>query len=75
METGKTTKNRSRHFGANDRLEYRALYAVAFLPCLLAASYARLFPSSVNKVYQHSGSVITEARSAAHAAVGYAFMV
>lgn len=56
-----------------DRLEYRTLFALAFMPCLAAATWQRLFPSGLNRAPQ-SGSVFAEAKSAAHAAVGYAFI-
>ncbi|MEO0635873.1 MAG: hypothetical protein AAFY73_04435 [Pseudomonadota bacterium] len=70
-ETNSTA--RKGKLSAQDRLEYRALFALAFLPCLAAASWQRLFPSGLNRAPQ-SGSVFSEAKSAAHAAVGYAFI-
>ena len=70
-ETSSTA--RKGKLSAQDRLEYRALFALAFLPCLAAASWQRLFPSGLNRAPQ-AGAVFAEAKSAAHAAVGYAFI-
>jgi hypothetical protein len=56
-----------------DRIEYRTLFAIAFLPCLAAAAWNRLFPSGTNRTARHSGSVWREAKASTHAAIGYAF--
>lgn len=71
--TEATSAPRKGKLSAQDRLEYRALFALAFAPCLAAATWQRLFPSGMNRSPQ-SGSVFAEAKSAAHAAVGYAFI-
>lgn len=59
---------------ARDRLEYRLLVALSFVLCLGVAAVRRLL--SGGRAAEGSGrqSVIAEARSAAHAAVGYAFI-
>ena len=53
-----------------DRLEYRALVAVSFLPCLAVATVSRLAGSS-----QAGETIIADALSSARAAAGYALMV
>ncbi|WP_306051809.1 hypothetical protein [Oceaniradius stylonematis] len=53
-----------------DRLEYRALVAVSFLPCLAAAALKR------NGAQAPVGeTVFSEALSSARAAAGYALLV
>ncbi|MCR9123734.1 MAG: hypothetical protein NXH91_15825 [Phyllobacteriaceae bacterium] len=53
-----------------DRLEYRALVAVSFLPCLAAAALKRTgTPAPVGE------TVFSEALSSARAAAGYALLV
>lgn len=63
--TGKTTKAKRNR----ERLEYRALVAVSFVPCLLVAATARLAGSDAKQ------SMFTEALSSARAAAGYAFLM
>ena len=75
MEKAKMTKVKSNRLTNHDRIEYRALYALTFLPCLALVTWNRLFPSRANRSAAPSNSVIAEANSATHAAVGYAFMV
>jgi hypothetical protein len=53
-----------------DRLEYRALVAVSFLPCLAVAAIKRAgTPAPVGE------TVFAEALSSARAAAGYALLV
>ena len=57
-----------------DRTEYRLLVAMAFVICLIGLSAAALFRAIRGNSEQRQGSLIKEARSAAFAAVGYAFI-
>ncbi len=53
-----------------DRLEYRALVAISFVPCLAVATLRRFGPD-----WQAGTSVFAEALSSARAAAGYALLV
>ncbi|SDT96371.1 hypothetical protein [Stappia sp. ES.058] len=60
-----------------DRLEYKALVALAFFLCVgagIAKRTLRLFASRPASTPHLREGVFAEARSAAHAAVGYAFI-
>ncbi|WP_425088120.1 hypothetical protein [Stappia sp.] len=60
-----------------DRLEYKALVALAFVLCLgagLAKRILRLATPRPAKPPYLRESIFAEAKSAAHAAVGYAFI-
>ncbi|WP_349359977.1 hypothetical protein [Stappia sp.] len=60
-----------------DRLEYRVLVALAFVLCLtggLAKRAMRLAAPAKPSASSSRESVFAEAKSAAHAAVGYAFI-
>lgn len=60
--------------GWRDRLEYRALVAAAFVICLVGLSAAALYQAIRGGGGQRRGSLVAEARSAAFAVVGYAFI-
>ncbi len=53
---------------SRDRIEYRALVALSYLPCLAVALASRLSGNDGG-----GQSVFAQARAAAHAAIGYAF--
>jgi hypothetical protein len=53
---------------SRDRIEYRALVALSYLPCLAVAMGSRLTGGDGG-----GQSVFAQARAAAHAAIGYAF--
>jgi hypothetical protein len=60
-----------------DRIEYRALVALAFVLCLagnLAKRVWRLVVPKTGHATIPRESIFAEAKSAAHAAVGYAFI-
>jgi hypothetical protein len=62
------THGSARSTRSRDRIEYRALVALSFLPCLAMAMASRFSG--------HDGdgqSIFAQARAAAHAAIGYAF--
>lgn len=63
------TPGRARRARARDRLEYRALVALCFVPCLIVAT-ARRFGGTDTQ----PDSIFTEALSSARAAVGYAYL-
>ena len=54
---------------SRDRIEYRALVAVSFVICLAMAAAGRLFARRP----ETGLSIFAQARSDAHAAIGYAF--
>ncbi|WP_306120401.1 MULTISPECIES: hypothetical protein [unclassified Roseitalea] len=55
-----------------DRLEYRALVAVSFLPCLVVATLGRLGESAPHR--PAGETIFAEALSSARAAAGYALI-
>jgi hypothetical protein len=57
-----------------DRLEFRALFTISFAVCLAFVSFQRIVNVFSARDGIPEGSVIAEAKSAAYAAVGYAFM-
>lgn len=61
---------RARHI--RDRLEYRLLVAVSFLPCLAVAAGKRV--TAPQSQHLAGESVFAEALSSARAAAGYALM-
>ena len=61
---------RARH--TRDRLEYRLLVAVSFLPCLAVAAGRRM--AGPRSMHLAGESVFAEALSSARAAAGYALM-
>lgn len=58
-----------RRMRARERLEYRALVALCFVPCLAVALIKRIAGSGTQ-----SDTMFTEALSSARAAVGYAYL-
>lgn len=73
MANAETARLRaSRRYGLWDRIEYQVLVKLAFILCLALALVRRLTGRSDDEMTR--GSVIAEARSAAHAAIGYAFL-
>lgn len=72
MERTRSGHAPGRHFGAGDRIQYRLLVAVSFLLCLVVALAGRVFGAGRGRVTGQS--VFQEAKSAAYAAAGYAFM-
>ncbi len=62
----------SRRFGLWDRIEYQVLIKLAFALCL-ALALAKRLTGRRDKENPHA-SAIAEARSAAHAAIGYAYL-
>jgi hypothetical protein len=56
--------------GPYERLEYRLLVKVAFVLCLGLVAAKRL---TARRDEAGHGSIFAEARSAAHAAIGYAY--
>ncbi len=59
--------------GRRERLEYGVVFALAFTLFLLPTLVTRLLRGSASP--EAGRSLISETRAAAHAAVGYAFMV
>ena len=59
---------------AADRLEYRLLLWISFTACLVFISARRMISVFAARSGVPEGSVVEEARAAAYAAVGYAFM-
>ena len=62
----------SRRYGFWDRVEYQVVVKLAFVLCLAFALFKRLTGRSDRT--NTRGSAIAEARSAAHAAIGYAYL-
>lgn len=60
---------------ASERLEYRFLLGISFTACLFFIAARRMTSVFAARSGVAEGSVVEEARAAAHAAVGYAFMV
>ncbi len=71
MESGKL-KHKGRISGWDDRLEYRLLVAAAFVICLAMVAMRRLTRSETQD--GRGEGLFAEARAAAHAAAGYAFI-
>lgn len=69
-----TARVKRRRMATSDALEYRLIFAAAFLLYLVAAALKRLWPGSSARSAAARKPVISEAWSAAHAAAGYAFM-
>jgi len=63
------------HMDLSDRLLYATLLAVSYPLCLMAASTTRLTGIFGDEAIGTTESIFSEAKSAAHAAVGYAFHV
>lgn len=63
----------SRHVDTGDRIVFSLLLSIAYPVCLLSAISRRMFGMFRDGSPQSGESVFTEARSAAYAAVGYAF--
>lgn len=57
--------------GQRDRLEYRALVAISFVPCLVYTAFSR---ASGSAAITPGSSVFADALSSARAAVGYAYL-
>ena len=63
-----------RHRDRNDeRLLMRQLFLITYPLCLVAAATSRLIGLFGEQQQKHDQSIFAEARSAAYAAVGYAF--
>lgn len=68
------SSEKSRH---KDKVEYRLIFAAAFLVFLLASAIERLSPSRWSEradAAQARKSVVAQAKESASIAVGYAFM-
>jgi len=57
----------------SDRLLYATLLALSYPLCLMAAATTRLTGIFGDEAIRTTESIFSEAKSAAHAAVGYAF--
>ena len=57
-----------------DRIEYRILVSIMFVLCIIALSLGRLVRAVQGRSSERQGSLLADARSAAFAAVGYAFI-
>ena len=74
MREGKSaTGRKSGQMDLSDRLLYATLLALSFPLCITAAIVTRLVSGIGHDTLQSSQSVFAEAKSAAYAAVGYAF--
>ncbi len=74
MSEGKSaTGRKSGQMDLSDRLLYATLLALSFPLCLIAAVVARLVSGIGHHTGRSSQSIFAEAKSAAYAAVGYAF--
>lgn len=68
-------RQKGRRSSWDSRLEYRLLVATSFAVCLAMVAGQRVMRALRGRTANVSGeSVFAEARSAAHAAAGYAFI-
>jgi hypothetical protein len=67
------TAGHARHADANDRMVFGLLLAISYPICLAVAILRRLTGMFREQPPYSGESVFTEAKSAAYAAVGYAF--
>ena len=69
--SGKTSQRRQRRMSVSESIEFRALVALSFGFCLIGFALRRI--SGRAPAGSSYLSCITDAKSAAYAAVGYAF--